>query len=230
MKTLGLIGGTGWVSTAEYYKLINEMVNSRMGELNSARMMIYSFNYNDIDRFNKAGNAEGVKKMVLDAASVLFKGGAEGILLCANTLHQFAPEVEKAVPIPVIHIGENTAEKISADGFSKAGLLGTKQTMEMDFYKLKLKERGIDTITPDEEDRIFIESTIKNELLKSIFKKESKERFIEIINKLKNEGAGAIILGCTEIPLLINQNDTGIKVYNTMLIHAEAAVEFAAGL
>jgi aspartate racemase len=227
MKTIGLIGGTGWISTVEYYRMINEAVNKKSGGPNYARCIIYSFNYGDIDKLNKLNDLEGVCRLVIDAAERIQKAGADCIVLCANTLHQFADEVKHNIPLPLIHIAEGTAGVIMKDNFRKVGLLGTLQTMEMDFYKATLKDKGIETIVPDKEDRNFIEYTIKNELFNSIFSPKAKERFLYITEKLKNNGAEAIILGCTEIPLLINQNDTDIKLYHTTSIHAEAAVKFA---
>lgn len=227
MKTIGLVGGTGWVSTHEYYRLINEMTNKKLGGLNAAKSLIYSVNYAEINELNKVENLAGVLEMIKNAALVVEQGGAECLLLCANTLHQFVDGVNEAINIPIIHIGEATALKISERGMTKVGLLGTRYTMEMDFYHEKLNARGIEGIVPDKTEREFIHNCIMNELLVEDFKEESKRRFLKIIDQLEHEGAEGIILGCTEIPLLIKQHDCRLPLFNTTEIHAEAAVEFA---
>lgn len=227
MKTLGLIGGTGWVSTVEYYRIINEETNNRLGGLESAKCIVYSLNYGEIDSFNKQNNPGGVYSLISDAAAKLIGSGADCIVLCANTLHQFADELERNINVPLIHIAKATSEVIKKGGISKVGLLGTRQTMEMDFYKLKLRQNNIDVVVPDKDDRDFIQNTISNELLKNIYKEESRGRFRGIINKLKDEGAEGVILGCTEIPLLINETDSPLQLFNTLEIHSLAAVDFA---
>ena len=227
MKTIGLIGGTGWVSTVEYYRIINEETNKRRGGLEAAKCIIYSLNYGEVDSFNKQNNPFGVYSLIRNAAAKLIGGGAECIVLCANTLHQFAKELEQTINVPLIHIAEATGRIIKEQGLGKVGLLGTRQTMEMDFYKFKLRQDNIDIIVPEKDDRDFIQNTISNELLKNIFNEESRARFRGIINKLKNEGAEGVILGCTEIPLLIKQADSPLQLFNTLEIHSLAAVDFA---
>lgn len=228
MKTIGLIGGTGWISTAEYYKIINEETNKRLGGLEFAKCILFSLNYGEIDSFNKQNNPAGVYSLISDAATKLIAAGADCILLCANTMHQYADELERNINVPLfIHIAQATGRIIRKQGLSKVGLLGTKQTMEMDFYKLKLKQENIDVIVPEEEDRDFIQQTISNELLKNIFLNKSKVKFQIIMEKLKSEGAEGIILGCTEIPLLIKQTDSSLPLFNTLEIHSLAAVDFA---
>lgn len=227
MKTIGLIGGTGWISTIEYYRLINEGINKQLGGHNAARCVLYSFNYADIDALNQIENQAGVGELVFDAALKLKKASADCIVLCANTLHQYADELQQKIDLPIIHIADATATEIKKQGLSKIGLLGTKFTMEMDFYTKKLSAAGIESLMPEKKERLFIHSTIMDELLKEIFKPEAKKRFLEIISSLEQNGAQGIVLGCTEIPLLIRQEDTHLPVFNTLKIHAQAAVDFA---
>lgn len=227
MKTIGLIGGTGWISTAEYYKLINEKINARLGGLNFARCILYSLDYGEIDSLNKSDNMNGVFKLVLDAAGRIITAGSDCILICTNTLHMYADELQKEITVPLIHIAEATASEIRKSKMSKVGLLGTKYTMEMNFYKDKLAASGIETIVPSDTEREYVHHCIFNELLKSVFKEDSKKKFLEIINNLKLEEAEGIILGCTEIPLIIKQADIDIPLFNTTDIHSQAAVNFA---
>jgi aspartate racemase len=227
MKTIGLIGGTGWVSTIEYYRTINLEINKRLGGHNAARCILYSFNYADINEFNLREDHAGVYNLVLDAVVKLKKGSADFILLCANTLHQYADDLQAEIKLPIVHIAEATAVEIKKQRLSKIGLLGTKFTMEMDFYTKKLRSAGIESLVPEKPERLFIHDTIMNELLRGIFKPEAKKRFLEIINVLEQRGAEGIVLGCTEIPLLIKQEDTHLPVFDTLKIHAQAAVDFA---
>jgi aspartate racemase len=229
MKTIGMVGGTGWVSTAEYYRLINQITNEKLGGLEAAKIILYSVNYAEIDKINRTGKPEDVYKIIVSAARAVEKAGADCLMLCANTIHQFAPQIQNDVNLPLIHIGEETAKVIVSNKMKKVGLLGTKYTMEMDFYRSKLNEQGITAITPDKIERIFIHDIIMNELLINVFNSESKKLFLEIIDQLKNQGSEGIILGCTEIPLLIKQKDTSLPLFNTTEIHARAAVEFALG-
>lgn len=227
MKTIGLAGGTGWISSAEYYRIINEEINKRSGGLEFARCILYSVNYAEIDTFNKQNNKEGVYNIILDATLKLAGSGADFIILCANTLHQFVERLEQEIDVPIIHIAEAVASEIRLRKMKKIGLLGTKQTMEMDFYKSRLKEKGIDTVVPVLSDRDFIERTISDELLRGVFSDESRYRFIEICKELNKRGAEGIVLGCTEIPLLLKQEDIDIPIINTLNVHAMAAVDFA---
>lgn len=222
-----MIGGTGWPSTLEYYRIINQETNRQLGGLNSAKIMLSSFNYAEIDLLNKKEDHAGVYKLVLDAAQRLKKASADFIIICANTLHQYVDDLEKETSLKIVHIADATAKEIKREGLSKIGLLGTKFTMEMDFYTKRLKEAGIDSIVPDKPERIFIHDAIMNELLKEEFKAETKAKFLKIINDLEQGGAQGIVLGCTEIPLLIKQKDTHLPVLNTLEIHARAAVDFA---
>lgn len=227
MKTIGLIGGTGWVSTLEYYRLINEETNKQLGGHNAARCILYSFNYADINECNLREDHSGVYKLVLDASIKLKKASADFIVLCANTLHQYVEQLNEEVKLPIIHIADATAVEIKKQKLSTIGLLGTKFTMEMDFYTKRLSDAGIKSLVPDKSERLFIHNSIMTELLKEEFKPETKKRFLEIIIDLEQKGAEGIVLGCTEIPLLINQADTHLPVFNTLKIHAKAAVDFA---
>jgi len=227
MKTIGLIGGTGWVSTLEYYRLINTEVNSRLGGLNSARCILYSFDYSDIAALNQKNDHAGILQMVIDAAQKLEIAGADCIGLCANTLHYYADDLQKQILKPIIHIASATADEIKRKGLSKVGLLGTKMTMEEDFYKNRLSNSQILTLIPNEPERAFIQRTILNELLKNIFLEKTKAQFLQIISSLQQQGVEGIVLGCTEIPLLIKQSDVKLSVFNTLEIHVNAIVDFA---
>ena len=227
MKTIGMIGGTGWPSTLEYYRIINQETNRRLGGLNSAKIFLSSFNYAEIDRFNKVEDHAGVYKLVLSVTEKIKKTSADFIILCANTLHQYADELEKETGLKIVHIADATAAEINKKVLTKIGLLGTKFTMEMDFYTKRLSNLGIQSLVPEKPEREFIHNAIMNELLKEEFKKETKEKFLNIINDLEQKGAQGIVLGCTEIPLLIKQDDTHLPVFNTLEIHAKAAVDFA---
>jgi len=229
MKTIGMIGGTGWISTIEYYRILNDETNKRLGGLSAARIILNSFNYADIDSLNNRGDSAGVCNMVKDAALMLQKAGAECVMLCANTLHQYADEVQAIINIPILHIADAAANAINTAGLKKIALLGTRYTMEMDFYKTRLLKAGIETVVPGKEDIDFIHSSINKELLLGIFKDETKKRFLNIIDVLSAEGAEGVVLGCTEIPLLIKQADLNLPVFDTLKLHACAAVDYAVG-
>lgn len=226
MKKIGLIGGISWVSTADYYKYINERVNEKLGDLNFAECIIYSFNYADIKKNNDANDWDKTFKMISDASEHLKSSGAEAIVLCANTMHIIADKLQEKVKLPIIHIATATANEIIKQKIKKVGLLGTKFTMEMDFFTSKLKEQNIEAIIPNEEDRAFIHYTIFEELGRGLLLPESKTRYISIINKLIEQGAEGIILGCTEIPMLVKQEDVNVPTFDTAKIHSNAAVEF----
>jgi len=227
MKTIGLVGGTGWISSAEYYRLINEETNRRCGGLTFSRCILYSVNYGEIDASNKKNDREEVYSLILDATLKLAGSGAECIVLCANTLHQFYERLEKETDVPLIHIADSAAREIRRRNMSIVGLLGTKQTMEMDFYKSRLNQWNIDVLIPEESDREFIQTTISGELLMGVFSDDSRYRFIEICRELNRRGAESIVLGCTEIPLLLKQEDVSIPIIDTLVLHALAAVDFA---
>jgi aspartate racemase len=227
MQKLGLIGGISWVSTVDYYRLINQGINDKLGGLNFAECMIHSFNYADIKRNNDANDWDTTFQMVFNACIILKAGGATGIVLCANTMHLIADKLEKAVGLPVIHIAAVTADAITKAGIKKVGLLGTKFTMEHDFFKSRLTAQGIETLIPGEEDRDFIHATIFNELGKGLVTDVMKQRYIAISQQLIAQGAEGIILGCTEIPLVIKPSDLAVPTFDTTQLHAQAAVDFA---
>lgn len=227
MKTIGMIGGTGWTSTLEYYRIINQETNRRLGGLNSTKIILTSFNYAEIDLLNKKDDHAGVYKLVLESAQKLKNCSVDCLVLCANTLHQYVETLEKEIGISVVHIADATAVEIKKKNISKIGLLGTRFTMEMDFYTKRLKAKGIASIVPGKPERDFIHNAIMSELLIEVFKDETKEKFLHIIGDLENNGAQGIVLGCTEIPLLIKQQDIHLPVFSTLEIHAKAAVDFA---
>jgi aspartate racemase len=233
MKIIGVIGGMSWVSSAEYYKLMNEMVEKKLGGLHSARILMYSIEFGEFseeEREASEGDWKPLRNTMIDAAERLERGGADFIIICSNTMHSSADDIGKKVKIPVLHIADATGEKIRERGLKIAGLLGTEYTMEEDFYRKRLEEKfGIKVIVPDESGRELINAVIFDELCAEIINDGSRRKFIEIIRRLKEEGAEGIILGCTEIPLLVKQEDVEIPLFDTMTIHAEAAVKFALG-
>lgn len=228
MKILGLVGGISWVSTIDYYRFINEGVNKKLGGLNFAQCIIYSLNFDDFQRNNTSNNWEATFELIYEACESLKRGGAEAIVLCANTAHAVAESVQEKVQLPLIHIADATADEINKQGLKKVGLLGTKFTMEMDFYKSKLKEHNIESVVPSsQETRDYLQQTIKEELGRGIIKQETKQTYIAIMDQLIKAGAEGIILGCTEIPLLIQESDISVPIFNTTKIHSQAAIEFA---
>lgn len=228
LKTIGLIGGMSWKSTIEYYEVINETVRSRLGGFHSAKCLMYTVDFAEIEILQRENKWKEVSDIMVDIANKLKKGGADFIVICTNTIHKVVSEIEKKVGIKVLHIVELTGKKIIQNGMKKVGLLGTKFTMEGDFYKNILKDRfNIDVIVPNEVEREFIHKVIFEELCKGIINKTSKEKYKEIIDSLVLIGAEGVILGCTEIPLLIKQEDVSIPVFDTTKIHAVSAVEFA---
>lgn len=228
MKKIGLVGGISWTSTLDYYRFINEETNKRLGHLNFAECITYSVNFENFSTYNADYNWEGTFQLLSNAASRLKDAGAEVILLGANTAHIVAERVAQKVDLPLIDIRVATANAIHKRQLKKVGLLGTVYTMELDFYKKKLSEEGLEIIIPATKAEIdFIEETLLHELGKGILLQRTKQEYISIINRLIEQGAEGIILGCTEIPLLISQEDISVPVFNSTLIHAQAAVEFA---
>ena len=227
MQSLGLIGGFSWVSTVEYYKYINQRYNEKVGGLEFPQCVIYSFNYADIKKYNNTDNWEMTFQLVLKACNNLKQCGVTGIVLCANTMHRIADRLEKETGLPVIHIATATATEIEKQRLKKVGLLGTKFTTELDFFKSKLIDRGIEVLIPNEDDREFLHQTIYNELGKGIFTGQTKQRYLKIMSDLMNEGAEGIVLGCTELPLMIQQSDVNVPIFDTTLLHSKAAVEFS---
>ena len=229
MKIVGLIGGTTWVSTVEYYRIINQIVSGRLGGHSCAELVLYNVDFGYVQDLVKVEDWDGLTVYFSDAANKLAQIGADCIVLCANTPHKFAEGIRRSIKIPLIHISEVVAHEISKQGITKVGLLGTKVTMMDTYYKVKLAERKIDMVVPDKDEMEFIHHTIFAELGKEIFKEETKKRYQEIIGNLIKNGAQGIILGCTEIPLLIKQKDCPVPVFDTLMIHAKAAAEFALG-
>lgn len=227
MKMLGLIGGTTWLSTIEYYRLINEGVAARLGGAQAARCIVHSFNFADIVELNKREDWDGLFTIVRDAAVNLRKSGVDGLVLCANTLHIVADRLQESVQLPLVHIVDATAAEIRRTGLERVSLLGTRFTMEMPFFKDRLAWHGITAVIPEPADRAFIHESIFSELGKNIFTDETRSRYLSIIESLAKQGARASILGCTEIPLLVKQTDTAVPVFDTTALHARAAVDFA---
>jgi len=227
MKTIGLIGGISWLSTIEYYRFLNQMVNDKLGGMQAAKVIIYSLNFGDIKRLTEADDWDGLAALVCDAARQLEKAGADCLLIGANTMHKIAGSVQAVVGIPLIHIAAVTAESINQKQLKKVALLGTKYVMQQDFYTKKLAEKDISILIPEQDDIDYVNNAIYTEFGKGIFLPETKQRFLKIIEKLTTQGAEGVIFGCTEIPLLIPQEDCNIPVFDTTQIHAAAAVQFA---
>ena len=227
MKTIGLIGGLSWESTSEYYSYINRFVKEKLGGLHSAKCLLNSFDFQEMVDLQHNGDWDQATNHMINAAKTLENGGADMIVICTNTMHKMAPEIINEVKIPLLHIVDAVAEKINEQGMRKVGLLGTKFTMEQPFYKEYLSKHGIEVVIPNEEDRKIVHDVIYNELCKGDFKEASKDKYIQIINRLYKQGAEGIILGCTEIPLLVKQEDTFVPLFDSTLLHAKAAVDFA---
>ncbi|MDR0666759.1 MAG: aspartate/glutamate racemase family protein [Campylobacteraceae bacterium] len=227
MKCIGLIGGMSWESTALYYKILNEEVKNILGGFNSAECILQSVNFEEIEAYQRTNEWEKCAFILNNAAKNLEKAGAKLIILCTNTMHKVSHLLLRDVSIPFLHIADMTADEILKEGVSSVGLLGTKYTMSEDFYKSKLIARGINVIVPDEKEQNTINEIIYNELCKGVIKNSSRKEYIKAIDKMVKNGAQGIILGCTEIGLLIKQKDISTKVFDTTIIHAKKAVEFA---
>ena len=228
MKTMGLIGGMSWESTAGYYRAINVGIKEALGGLHSAKIAMYSVDFAPIEKLQHSGDWDGTAQILSTAARNVQHAGADFVLICTNTMHKVAPQIEKAIDIPLLHIADATAEELVKQGIKKVGLLGTAFTMEQDFYKGRLKEQyGIDVLIPNKEDRETIHHVIYNELCLGQVRTDSKAHYLRIIELLASQGAEAIILGCTEIGMLVNQADTEVTLLDTTMIHAHKAVEWA---
>ena len=227
MKTIGLIGGISWVSTIDYYRIINEQINRRLKGVNAGKIILYSVNYGEIKELTDQERWDDITDLIIDAARKLEAAGADCLIIGANTMHRIAPAVQQAINIPLLHIAEVTAVEIEKQQLTTVALLGTKYTMELDFFTGKLSSRGITTIIPDAADRAYINAAIYNEMGKDLFLPETKAIFLNIMSVLQQNGAQGIILGCTEIPLLIKQSDFELPLFDTTFLHASAAVEFA---
>ncbi|WP_442599680.1 aspartate/glutamate racemase family protein [Neobacillus sp. D3-1R] len=227
MKIIGLIGGMSWESTVSYYKIINEGIKKALGGLHSAECILYSVDFDEIEKYQSNNQWELAGEALSAAAQKLEKAGADFIVICTNTMHKVVPQIQSSIQVPVLHIAEATAAKINESELKKVALLGTKYTMEQDFYKSKIIETGIDIIIPDQHARERINQIIFEELCLGNIREESRRYYLEVIEKLVQEGAEGIILGCTEIGLLIKQEDVKIPLFDTTVIHAEKAVKFA---
>ncbi|RWC95424.1 MAG: aspartate/glutamate racemase family protein [Mesorhizobium sp.] len=229
MKTLGLIGGMSWESTAIYYRLLNEIVRERLGGLHSAKLLLWSFDFAEIAERQHAGDWQGAGVLLVEAARKLEAGGAEGLVVCTNTMHRLADDVQAAVSIPLIHIADATAVAVRDAGVRRPALLATRFTMEQDFYKGRLAEKyGLQPIVPDQAGRDMVHRVIYDELCQGIVKPDSHAAYVEEVGRLqRDENIDGVIMGCTEITMLIGQADFDIPVFDTTRLHAEAAVAFA---
>jgi aspartate racemase len=230
MKTIGLLGGMSWESSVEYYRIINETVRERLGGLHSAQCLLWSFDFAEIEALQMAGDWDAATVRLVDAAQKLERGGAEGIVICTNTMHKMYGAVQAAVNIPLLHIADMTAQKICADGLDTIGLLGTGFTMEQDFYKGRLTDHyGLKVIVPDQAGRDIVHRAIYDELCLGVVHDESRAAYLEIMDDLVAQGAQGIILGCTEITLLIKPEHTPLRLYDTTYLHAISAVDWSLG-
>jgi len=224
-KTIGLLGGMSWESTATYYRELNEGIKARLGGLHSAKICLVSVDFAEIERLQHIEDWDSTAAILSKAAVAIEKGGADFLLICTNTMHKVAPQIEENISIPILHIADATAQRLRENCIKKVGLLGTRFTMEQDFYKGRLVEKyGIDVIVPEESEREDVHAVIYNELCLGTIDENSRERYLKIIDQLTANGAEAVILGCTEIALLVQQNHTATELYDTTAIHAEQAV------
>jgi len=228
VRTLGLIGGMTWHSTVDYYRLINEGVQARLGGAHSAALLLLSVDFGPVEDMQGRGDWAGMGKLMAGAAHSLFLAGAEGLVICANTMHRLAADVTEAAPIPLIHIGDATAVAIKKKGLTTIGLLGTRYTMEMDFYRGRLEQKhGLRVLVPEEDGRTAVHDIIYRELAQGVVREKSRRAYVLVIEDLVDRGAEGVILGCTEIPLLIKAKDSPVPVFDTTALHAAAAVDFA---
>lgn len=228
MKTIGMIGGTSWESSIEYYRILNETVKEKLGGLHSAKCLMYSVDFQNVVDLMQANDWEAVSVLMQEAAGFVKAGGADFLVICSNTLHNTAHEIEKNIGIPILSIADTAAQRIRNAGMKKVGLLGTKNTMEGEYYKNVVQNKyGIDLITPEKDERETIDKIIFEELCLGVITQASRDIFKAIVSRLQLKGAEGIILGCTEIPLLIKQEDISIPVFDTLTIHAVSAVELA---
>ncbi|MBU2713975.1 aspartate/glutamate racemase family protein [Zooshikella harenae] len=231
MKTIGLLGGMSWESTATYYQLINEGVKHKLGGLHSAKIILYSVDFAPLERFQHDGDWSEIACMLAEKALCVKSAGADFLLICTNTMHKVAPYIEEKISIPLLHIADATAQSLITQGIKKVGLLGTAFTMEDDFYKGRLHEKhGLNVLVPKDYDRQIVHQVIYQELCQGKVTEASKEAFLRIIGDLQEQGAEGVILGCTEIGLLVNQSDTHVSLFDTTHIHADFAIETALSL
>jgi aspartate racemase len=228
VKTLGLIGGISWVSTAEYYRLLNEGINARLGGLNNARCIVHTLNMADVAEINKTQDWDAALELLGPPAENLKRSGAEALVVCANTMHVIADRLEQRAGLPLIHIADATAKAIRAQGLTRVALLGTKYTMELPFFRERLARHGVTSVAPKDAERDYIHQSIFSELAKNVIRKETRDRYLQIIERMAREaGAQGAILGCTEIPLLVKQADTKVPVFDTTALHVAEAINFS---
>lgn len=228
MKTIGMLGGMSWESSVSYYQQVNKGIKLARGGLHSAKVVLVSVDFAEIEKMQHAGDWQSAAEALTEAAMSIEAGGADFLLICTNTMHKVAAQIEKQISIPLLHIADTTGDELLKDGRRKVGLLGTAFTMEQEFYKGRLAEKyDLDVITPDKHDREVVHGVIYNELCLGEVSSESRDRFLEVINRLQAKGADSIILGCTEIALLIEQNHTDVPLYDTTALHAAGAVKLA---
>ena len=229
MKTIGLLGGMSWESTVTYYQIINDTINKELGGLHSAKVLLYSVDFAEIEAFQTNGDWDKSADILGDAAVILEKAGADFIVICTNTMHKVAPQIQNCIQIPIIHIADATADELTKHNITRVALLGTKYTMTQDFYKTRIEKKGIEVFIPTQKDIEIVNQIIYDELCFGIIKESSKKQYLRIIEELKDAGAEAVILGCTEIGLLIKEKDSPLPVFDTTLIHASVASRKAMG-
>lgn len=228
MKKIGMLGGMSWESTSQYYELINRELNRRLGGLHSARIALNSLDFHDIELLQKAAEWGSLADILSKSALSLEEAGADFIVICTNTMHKVEPDIAAALSIPILHIADATGQVLKTDKIKRVGLLGTAFTMEQDFYKSRLATKfGIDVVIPEAEDRSLIHNVIYDELCKGTINEKSRSGYLRIIDKLHGKGCEGVVLGCTEIPMLVNRSHTNIALYDTTKIHAFAAVDLA---
>lgn len=228
MKTIGLLGGMSWESTVLYYQLLNQGVRERLGGLHSAKILLHSVDFAEIEQFQVKGQWKEAGNKLAAAALGLEQAGAEMILLCTNLMHKVAPQIEAEIAVPFLHIADAAGHAIKSQGLKKVGLLGTRYTMEEDFYRQRLQDKyGLDVVIPDQADRDYVHQVIFTELCLGKFTQKSRQNYLAIIDKFRQQGAQGVILGCTEIPLLIHQEDIDLPLFNTAALHAEYALEYS---
>ena len=228
MKTIGLLGGMSWESTLEYYRIINQTVKARLGGSHSAQCLLYSVDFSEIEPLQHAGQWEELTQLMIAAVRRLEQGGADCLVICTNTMHRMAEEIQAATPLPLIHIADTTAQAIKAQGLQTVGLLGTRFTMEGDFYRGRLEqEHGLTVLIPDDAGREIVHRVIYDELIHGIIQEKSRRAYLNVVAGLTAAGAQGVILGCTEISLLVKQTDVDIPVFDTTALHAQAAVDWA---
>ncbi len=230
MKTMGLIGGMSWESTQVYYRRINQAVNRRLGGLHSARLILNSVDFAEIESLQRRDQWSAAADCLSEAARSVERAGADFVVLCTNTMHRIAPEIEQALTIPLLHIADTTASELKRQGVSRVGLLGTRFTMEQPFYRERLMASGVDVLLPEPQQRALVHDVIYQELCQGRFRETSKTAYLDIVSSMAAAGAQGVVLGCTEIGLLIDASDTDVPLFDTTVLHAEAAVRYALGL